>query len=66
VVLTFPTPVGPLAPNTTYYLNFINGASNGKAFYHQFSSSSVYARGNYVKGGSNEPKDIRFEIWGFQ
>jgi hypothetical protein len=33
-------------------------------YYLQFSASSVYPGGNYFKGSSTEPKDVRFQIWG--
>jgi fibronectin type 3 domain-containing protein len=64
VVLSFPTPVGPLAPNTAYYLNLSTAASNGKAYYVQYAGASVYPRGTYFKSGSNDGKDARFQIHG--
>ncbi len=62
-VISFATPVGPLVAGTPYYLNF-NYGSNGEKLYLESSSSSAYPNGTYYKDGSNENKDIRFQIYG--
>ena len=62
--VTFASPVGPLTAGTTYYLNFENEAPNGKAFYLQYTGSDTYPGGTYFKSGSDDGKDIRFQVWG--
>ena len=58
------TPVGPLAAGTTYYLNLENGATNGKAFYLEYAGANTYANGSYHKAGSDDGKDVWFQVWG--
>jgi hypothetical protein len=62
--ILYRTPVGPLSSGTTYYLNFETGAPNGKRFWLESSAGTVYPRGTYYRDGSNDSKDIWFEIWG--
>ncbi|MCK5566026.1 MAG: PASTA domain-containing protein, partial [Planctomycetes bacterium] len=61
--VTYSTPVGPLSPDTTYYLNFETGG-NGKAYYIGYNGNSTYSNGTYYKGGSDDGKDCYFKIFG--
>lgn len=64
MTVTFNPPVGPLTPGTTYYINLVNNASNGKAYLLRYGGTSVYPRGTYYKTAANDAKDIRFQLWG--
>ena len=58
------TPVGPLTAGTTYYVNFENEASNGKAVYVEYAGDDTYPNGAYHKDGSDDQKDAWFQVWG--
>ena len=62
--ILYRAPIGPLNSGTTYYLNFETGAPNARRFWIESSSGTVYNRGTYFRDGSDERKDIWFEIWG--
>ncbi|NIU54973.1 MAG: hypothetical protein GWN67_00790 [Phycisphaerae bacterium] len=61
--VTYSTPVGPLNPNTTYYLNFQTGG-NGNAYYIGYNDDNTYGNGTYYKSGSDDGKDCYFKIFG--
>ncbi len=62
--VVFASPVGPFAAGTTYYVNFVTTAGNGKAYFTRSSSSNTYAGGVYYKEKSDSGKDAWFQIWG--
>ena len=62
--ILYPMPIGPFNNGTTYYLNFETGAPNGRRFWIEYSTGTVYNRGTYYRDGSDERKDVTFEIWG--
>jgi hypothetical protein len=62
--IAFGVPIGPLRAGRTYYLNFENRSSNGKKYYLEYSGADVYPAGTYFKSGSNDGKDIWFQVWG--
>jgi chitodextrinase/predicted phosphodiesterase len=53
-----------LTAGQTYYLNFSNNSGNGKKYYFEFTSSNTYTNGTYYKSGSDQGKDIRFQVYG--
>ncbi len=62
---TYSTPVSGLSQGTTYYLNFDNLGGNGIADYVEYYSGNTYSDGTYYKSGSDDGKDMWFEIWGY-
>ena len=62
--LVFGTPVGPLTAGTTYYLNFDCAAN--KNFYVERAGSNTYTNGTYYDDGSDQNKDMRFQIYSTQ
>lgn len=62
--VVFASPVGPFAAGTTYYVNLVTTAGNGKAYFTRSSSSNTYAGGVYYKEKSDSGKDAWFQIWG--
>ncbi|HMJ88744.1 MAG TPA: cadherin-like domain-containing protein, partial [Candidatus Acidoferrum sp.] len=59
--IVYNRPVGPFTAGTTYFLSF-NNSPSGKEVYLERSSGNSYSRGTSYKGGSDEGKDLRFEI----
>jgi hypothetical protein len=59
--ITFGAPVA-LTAGTTYYINLECNASNGKGVYLDYANSSTYANGTYYKHGSDDSKDMRFQL----
>jgi len=64
VEVTFASPL-TLEGGKTYFLNFQCEAANGKTFYLEYASSDTYAAGTYYKGGSDDSKDVWFQMFGF-
>ena len=62
--VVFPAPVGPLTAGSTYYLNLECEASNGKTIYVEQASHNAYSEGSYFKSGSDDEKDIWFQVFG--
>lgn len=62
--VAFPTPVGPLNAGSTYYLNLECEAPNGKTIYVEQAQADVYSGGSYFKEGSDEGKDMWFQVLG--
>lgn len=59
--IVYNTPVGPLTAGTTYCLNLDN-SPNGKDVWVEYAGSSTFSQGTYYKDGSDDSKDMRFEI----
>jgi PKD repeat protein len=65
ITLTYNTPV-TLNAGQVYYFNLVSKATNGAKYYVDLSSSSSsYANGSYYRNGSNQSRDMRFEIIGY-
>jgi len=65
VIISFPTPIGPLASGTTYYVNMeTNSANDGNPLALVGSVTNVYTKGTYYRDGNDMGGDLRFEIWG--
>ena len=62
--IAFASPVGPLDAGVTYYLNFESNSANGKKYYLEYTGGNTYPNGTYYKSGSNDGKDIRFQVFG--
>jgi len=59
--VVYATDVGPFTAGTTYYLNLDN-APSGRDVWVEYAGSSTYSKGTYYKTGSDDGKDMRFEI----
>jgi len=59
--IVYNTSVGPFTAGTPYYLNLANSPS-GKEVFVEYAGDNTYPRGTYYKGGSDDSKDMRFEI----
>ncbi|MBX7233281.1 MAG: hypothetical protein K1X65_02780 [Caldilineales bacterium] len=62
--VVFASPIGPLTAGTTYYLNLVTTASNGRSYFTRFSGSNTYPNGAYFKNQTDSLKDAWFQIWG--
>jgi fibronectin type 3 domain-containing protein len=69
--IAFPTPLGPLAAGTTYYINFSSASANG--YFVQMSSladshtgtvDDLYPRGAAFTNSTDTGKDVRFILSG--
>ena len=64
IEVTFAAPL-TLDGGKTYYLNFECEASNGKTLYLEYAKQDAYAGGTYLKHGSDDGKDIWFQLFGY-
>lgn len=62
--INFSSPVGPLTAGTTYYLNLECESANSGKIYAEAATGSTYANGTYYKDGSDDSKDLWFQLWG--
>jgi VCBS repeat-containing protein len=63
--IPFTVPVGPLTAGTTYYLNLDFDPTNGARMYLESAGTdTAYPNGSYFRGGSYQPDDAVFELWG--
>ncbi len=69
--ITYPTPIGPLAAGTTYYINFSSDSTN--PYFVQISSladshtgtvDDLYPRGAAYANDADTGKDVRFLLFG--
>src|SRR5665213_3269703 len=60
-VIVYGTPLGPFAAGTTYYLNLDN--ETGKNVYVEYPNTNSYANGTFYFNGSDQTKDMRFQIY---
>ena len=62
--IVYATPVGPFTAGSSYYLNLECEASNGKRIWSDYDDKNNYSNGTYYKGGSDDAKDITFQVFG--
>jgi VCBS repeat-containing protein len=62
--VVFATPVGPLTAGTTYYLNLESEPSNGKRIWSAYDDLNNYPNGTYYRAGTDQLKDIKFQVVG--
>jgi hypothetical protein len=60
--IVYERPIGPLMAGTTYYLNFDCEAPIARRIY--LDAADAYGKGTYYRGGIDDDRDMRFEIWG--
>src|SRR5665213_376261 len=60
-VIVYGTPLGPFTAGTTYYLNLDN--QTGQKVFVEYPGSNTYTNGTFYFNGSDQTKDMRFQIY---
>src|SRR5665213_1077179 len=60
-VIVSGTPLGPFTAGTTYYLNLDN--QTGQKVFVEYPGSNTYTNGTFYFNGSDQTKDMRFQIY---